>query len=517
MKRTLMLIAVAPIACVAAVYHIGPGGEYTNIGDAPLDSLKAGDSVVINYREEPYREKWVIAAQGTAEKPVVFSGVPDASGNRPVIDGENAVTPQRMNFWSEGRGAIKIGGSNNPPDSTPLYIIIENLEIRNASIPYGFTGRDGPIGWDKNAAAIFIEKGEHLIVRNCVMHGCGNGFFSAHQAADITVEYCYLYGNGNEGSIYEHNNYTGSSGIVFQFNRFGPLRDGAGGNNLKDRSAGCIIRYNWIESGNRQLDLVDADDEAIIGSAAYNATFVYGNILIEPDGAGNSQIIHYGGDSGDESRYRKGTLYLYNNTVVSTRTGNTTLLRLSSPGESADVRNNIVYVTESGSRLGIVESDGAVEMRNNWLKTGWRISDSNGQADVRDIEGNRTGDIPGFMGFDSQDFGLAEGSECRSGGTLLAEACQGDHQVLYEYVRHCGGRPRPQDAVPDIGAYEYGAGMTARAGLVPGLPTDCPKRMLFNPIASNRPWIPLFENDNGYSMLGQRISENIRRRTFILH
>ncbi|WP_419641612.1 hypothetical protein, partial [Thiolapillus sp.] len=62
---------------------------------------------------------------------------------------------------------------------------------------------------------------------------------------------------------------------------------------------------------------------------------MYGNVLIEPDGAGNSQMVHYGGDSGDsgdsgnESIYRKGTLYFYHNTVVSTRDGNTTLVRLS--------------------------------------------------------------------------------------------------------------------------------------------------------------------------------------------
>ena len=62
----------------------------------------------------------------------------------------------------------------------------------------------------------------------------------------------------------------------------------------------------------------------LVNDPGYRKTFVYGNILIEPEGAGNSQIVHYGGDSGDASIYRKGTLYSYNNTVVSTRTGNTT-------------------------------------------------------------------------------------------------------------------------------------------------------------------------------------------------
>jgi len=71
---------------------------------------------------------------------------------------------------------------------------------------------------------------------------------------------------------------------------------------------------------------------------AYHTTFVYGNVLVEHDDDGNSQILHYGGDSGDESIYRKGTLYFYNNTIVSERAGNTTLMHLSTNEEHADCR-----------------------------------------------------------------------------------------------------------------------------------------------------------------------------------
>src|SRR3712207_8345681 len=40
---------------------------------------------------------------------------------------------------------------------------------------------------------------------------------------------------------------------------------------------------------------------------SYRETHVYGNILIEPNGAGNRQIVHYGGDSGSRANYRNGT------------------------------------------------------------------------------------------------------------------------------------------------------------------------------------------------------------------
>ena len=38
-----------------------------------------------------------------------------------------------------------------------------------------------------------------------------------------------------------------------------------------------------------------------------------------PHDQGTSQIVHYGGDSGTTSDYRKGTLYFFHNTVVSTK------------------------------------------------------------------------------------------------------------------------------------------------------------------------------------------------------
>src|SRR5690606_2610711 len=130
----------------------------------------------------------------------------------------------------------------------------------------------------------------------------------------------------------------------YEGNRFGPLRPGSVGNALKDRSAELVVRYNWIEGGNRQLDLVAGDDaDAIPAHPLYARTIVYGNVLIEPDGAGNSQIGHYGGDNGNTALYRKGVLHFFHNTVVSLRSGNTTLLRLSTADESADVRNNVLY------------------------------------------------------------------------------------------------------------------------------------------------------------------------------
>ena len=45
--------------------------------------------------------------------------------------------------------------------------------------------------------------------------------------------------------------------MLYQYNHFSHLRKDCTGTNLKDRSAGNVIRYNWIEGGNKQIDLPD--------------------------------------------------------------------------------------------------------------------------------------------------------------------------------------------------------------------------------------------------------------------
>jgi hypothetical protein len=445
-----------PLPAFSATYEVGPGKGYANIGDLPWESMKAGDEVLIYWRQEPYKEKWVIAAQGTEQQPFTVRGVASESGQLPVIDGREATTRSQINFWGEERGVIKIGGANVPDVAEPSWIVLENLDIRSGRTPYQFTGRYGLTNYTKNAASVYMETGRNVTIRNCILHDSGNGLFISHASRNVLIEGCWIYDNGIESSIYEHNTYTAAIGIIYQFNYLGPLRTNCLGNNLKDRSAGLVVRHNWIESGNRQLDLVDAEDSAeLVNDLSYGKTFVYGNILIEPDGAGNSQIVHYGGDSGDESIYRKGILYFYNNTVVSTRTGNTTLLRLSTNDETCDCRNNIVYTTAAGSRLALLNEAGVVGLKNNWLKSGWVDSHSGLTGTIYNDGGNITGDSPGFVDGALQEYHLSSRSPCVNAGTSL----HGDaYPVLYQYVKHRRSEARPSDGTLDIGAFEVRRG-----------------------------------------------------------
>ncbi|MCZ6508164.1 MAG: polysaccharide-degrading enzyme [Acidobacteria bacterium] len=462
-RRALFGLSLLSLAVVGPIfgidYHVGPGQALAAVGDVPWEALVAGDRIYIHWRAAAYQEKWVINAQGTAQAPILVSGVPGPGGERPVIDGRDATTRTELDYWNEARGIIKIGGSSIPGDGLPGYVVVENLEIRSGRPPFTFTDDAGTVqAYADNAASIYVEKAAHLVVRNCELHDSGNGLFVGAfdgQTEDVLIERSYIHDNGNGGSIFHHNTYTSSIGIVYQYNRFGPLRPGADGNNLKDRSAGLVVRYNWIEGGNRQLDLVEANDAPAISHPDYRATHVYGNVLIEPDGAGNSQIAHYGGDGGDPSQYRKGTLYFYNNTMVSTRSGNTTLLRLSTNDEAADVRNNILYVTAPGDRLAMLDAAGQLTLRHNWTKPGWVATHGTLTGTLDDDGSGVTGPAPGFVDEGTQDYHLASDSDAVDAGTVLHPDVLPDHPVMRQYLRHTQDEPRPLDPTLDIGAFEY--------------------------------------------------------------
>jgi len=441
-----------PMHAYSATYEVGPGKEYANIGDVPWESVEAGDQVLIFWRQEPYREKWVIAVQGTKQRPFVVRGIPNKRGQLPVIDGRDATTRSSINFWNEERGVVKIGGANQPDIVEPCWIVVKNLDIRNGRPPYRFTGRYGVTDYQENAASLYVECGRHITVRNCIFHNSGNGLFVSHATRNILIEGCRIHGNGIENSVYEHNTYTAAIGITYQFNHFGPLRANCLGNNLKDRSAGLRVRYNWIEGGNRQLDLVDAEDSMeLVKHPSYRKTLVYGNVLVETGGSGNSQVVHYGGDSGNENVYRKGTLHFYNNTVVSTRTDNTTLLRLSTNDEICDCRNNIVWTSAPGDHLALLNEAGVVHLKNNWLKSGWVNSHGGLTGTIHNKGGNIRGGRPVFVNPGLKDYHLLGQSPCVNAGARLHPDAA---PVAYQYIKHRKHEPRPVNGALDMGAFE---------------------------------------------------------------
>jgi len=441
----------------ATVYEVGPGKTYANINDVPLEDLAGGDTLKIYYRSTPYKEKWVMCAPATESNPLVVEGVPDEGGNLPVIDGEDATTREETNYWGGARNIIKIGGSNIPychideGSPRPSYIMIKNLEIKNARPGIWFTGRDGLDEYWPMAACVQIEIGDHITLRDCIFHNTGNGVTTSHDSSEIVIEGCHIYDCGNVGSLYEHQTYTESQGIIYQYNHMGPLLEGASGNNIKDRSAGTVVRYNLLHNGNRELDLIDSEYQHIRDDSRYGKDFVYGNVIIEDNGDYGRQICHYGGDSGVTSRYRLGPLEFYNNTIISYRDNYTMIFRPQLATCDINYWNNIAYCpNHSAGDLHIREQLGTIWCANNWFPTGYNTSN------IDDGGGNITGTDPGFVDFQNQDFHLDSGSDCIDAGRSLPSNCLPLYDVNYQYVETADHESRPSDGSIDIGAYEYG-------------------------------------------------------------
>jgi hypothetical protein len=433
-----------------ADYRVGPGQPLLDPNQVPWESLHAGDRVLIHARPEPYRCKLVLCCRGTAERPIRIEGVKDGQGRRPVLDGNGATTRKQVNFWGEERAVIKIGGANRPADTVPEHVVVSGLEVRGGRQPNVFAGRNGRSRYAKNAAAIFVEKGRQLLIEDCVIHDSGNGIITSPATRDLTVRGCHIFDNGVEGSLYEHNVYTTGIRMTFEFNHIGPLRSGCPGNNFKDRSAGLRFRCNWVAGGNRCLDLVDADAPEIINDPLYAETMVWGNVLLKSAPASNNQVIHFGGDSGELKRYRRGVLYLWNNTVVSLRPGNTVLVRPSHRGCHIECRNNIVFVAPRDGRLCILAEPAGLDIAHNWFSTGWVPLVGGGPAPTADIV---TGEDPGFVDWRGGDLRLRPDSSAR--GRAVALSLPGDFgagMLRWQYAPHLGHAERSTGR--SLGAFE---------------------------------------------------------------
>jgi PKD repeat protein len=443
------------------IYNVGPAQAYATIGAVPIEDLNPGDIVRIHYQASPYAEKFVLGRSGTAAAPITIQGVANGSGDLPVITGVNATTRLALDYTNEDRGVIKIGTANVPNQAGgPEHIVIENLVVEGAAAGNSFTDDSGAgDSYRDSAAAIYIEASSNITIRNCELRNSNYGVFtSPANTYDLTITRCYLHSNGLSGSAERHNAYTQARGVIYNGNRFGALTAGGLGHNIKDRSSGTVIRYNWIEGGGRQIDMVDSEDAATYNSAEYAEAHVYGNILIEVGDEGNSQIVMFGGDSGQTARYRTGTLYFYNNTVISQRSTTTYFFRLD--GGTVDCRNSIIYNTAAGNQLRAFFGTGTVNLRNNWIKNGW----STGTGGGTDLGGNITsGTDPGFADFASQDFTLANSTCVAQGTSQHANALP----LNLQYLVHQSTSARAiNNGGLDLGAFEasQNSAPTANAG-----------------------------------------------------
>jgi len=369
-------VVVPPVAtnttCLAGSgtdYVIGAGQPYAGADQVPWESLKAGDSVRFTYSTTPYRAKFIVAGFGTATAPITICGIPGPNGERPIIEGAGATTRAALNgtygnsvetFVARSeRAIIEITKpSYGTWDSFPSYIRISGLNIRNFNKGDQFTDAQGASRVAAQfSACVWVDRGQNLEFSNNEVSNCSMALFTKSTndgtfsvVTNLRVANNYFWGHGVLGSDREHTTYTSGSNVLYEFNHFGPLKDGALGNALKDRSAALMVRFNYIEEGAHSIDMVEAEDWPSIALTlpSYRSTYVYGNVMKKTGSSGS--FFHYGGDhfgapagaNWGETLFRQGTLYFWNNTVIATGT-EARLFQLSTTLETAQVWNNVFY------------------------------------------------------------------------------------------------------------------------------------------------------------------------------
>ena len=344
------LLVVLPGRAEAATYDVGPGKPSAHrrraVGDAGSRRRRPHPLA-----RTPYEEKWVTRQAGHAGSAHRRHRCPRPRGRASDHRRRERDDRARLDYggprfaaWSRSAGSIA-GGT-----PTPQWIVDREPRRSGARTRRTRSPADRvPPAYNANASAIYVEKGDHITIRNCHMHDCGNGFLLRVPRSQRRPGRALLI-RATATSARSTSTTTTPPRSASRSSATASARccPGAGGNNLKDRSAGT---GRSATTGSRAATASSTwSTPSTASSSAIRATaqtFVYGNVLVETGDDGNSQIVHYGGDSGTTANYRKGTLYFYNNTVVSAAR---TTRRCSACRRTRghDVRNNIVYYGGGG-------------------------------------------------------------------------------------------------------------------------------------------------------------------------
>lgn len=328
-------------ACAAGegfTFNVGPGKAYATLKDVPWLTLLPCDIVNIHYSSTPYKDIIYLASRGRHNKWITIQGVAGPNGEMPILDGTNAVMPKNTGAISGLDSAAMIIIST--PSATavtrssnykPGYLHITGLKIRNARPPQKVTNLSGSTGtWGSFSAGISVYGAEKVAITKCDLGNNGLGIFANStgdewlQTRNLLIARNHFHGNGNVGSFSEHNAYTEGIGTIYEYNYFAPPVKGSNGDNIKERSAGVIFRYNYIEGGADLIALrdpesnidhesvqIDTLEEKLVANA-----FIYSNILVTRQYL-QAIVGHGDGGMGTNKQPREGKLYFYNNRVAS--------------------------------------------------------------------------------------------------------------------------------------------------------------------------------------------------------
>lgn len=438
-------------------YEVGPGQTYATPKEVPWLKLMPCDQVRIHYRPEPYHDIIALSSRGRANKYITIAGIPGPQGERPVLDGDNAVSPTNagLNPYLDGMGMIIIGKPVGVPNLVwgykPGYLHITGLKIQNAKNTSQWTSLKGvKAPWRAFTAGIYVNPAEHLAVTNCELTNNGLGLFvnslyaEAGQSRNLLVSRNYFHDNGVPGNASLHNAYTEAIGTIYEYNYFGAPIAGTAGDNIKERSSGVVFRYNYIEDGVDLIALRDPQSNGDFEAAAVDAwgqkmvsmAFVYGNLLVvkNPTVYNASPALISVGDGtqyGDGKQFREGKVHFYNNRTISKlsyvryRTTSVPMFGLVNTRSPLSVvaRNNLFFASAAGSAqpapFALFYWQGLADFQSNWINSYQPTAiatGNNGLGSGPRFDGSGLGDLlpqsgsPGFVNPAAGDYRFASGS-----------------------------------------------------------------------------------------------------------
>jgi hypothetical protein len=369
-----------PRACAAdpaltgAIYDVGAGKTYPTLQSVPDAStwtpgtmMRVWNTDTTGANPSTFHEYFQIHNSGTAAQPIILCGIPDSSGNLPIIDGANATAQSGtstaaaaglgiITLWGGGYGTNTPYGYWQAGSAGPSYVNVTGLHITHATPTYTFTPPAGgaATAWGVGAACLNIRSGSYLDLSGNDLDTCTNGLFTAENTNSawapvtqlVTFNGNHIHNSGWASDYTEHQVYFQSFYGLMQGNRLDNYLSTAQGSSVKWRGVEGIFRYNFVGSGpQRAFDLVENQDasayvsfEAYLSNpgqttcaaslyclgdaagpniiAAYQESaqkdFVYGNMIF---GASSQYQIHYAEDHDGQMADRNGVLYFYNNTL----------------------------------------------------------------------------------------------------------------------------------------------------------------------------------------------------------
>ncbi|MUV13452.1 hypothetical protein [Noviluteimonas gilva] len=364
----------------ANVIDVGPSAPLTNLAQVAWESLPPHTMVRIHPKSTPYNERIFIVTSD-----VKVCGIRDGNGARPKISGLNA----RVRNSSALQNEIGTPGEEYSTVNRGIVAIARDSGIRNIAVeglnltatmtpPYAGDDHEASyIGMDNQShlynshtGCLYVSRAQDVTLRDNEFSFCPVGVYVISRGLDyggdhyltrnFLLEGNYFHDNGLVDDYNVHQAYIQGVNFVVQYNYFGnPIRwdidnngtidndEASNGNDLKMRTVGELVRYNYFENGAHSIDLIDiedfrpsvfpwffnllADQDPSAATPAARITmqrdwakyqfgsFMYGNIFrrdqkvhVQTMGA---SMVHFGSDNSPIDG-RRGKLWFYFNTVV---------------------------------------------------------------------------------------------------------------------------------------------------------------------------------------------------------